>query len=84
VSDNALVAPKASLADLEYIRIAADSSNELITIAAWEGGPPENVRFLYANEGCARLFGYSVDEIVGNFVRTRIACAKLAMPRSDP
>jgi len=64
--DNEDVDTSASLRDLEYIRIAADSSNDIITIAASDAKRPTELLFLYANEGCARLFGYRVGEIVGS------------------
>jgi len=54
------------LHELEYIRIAADSSNDIITIAASDDAHPHEQRFLYANEGCARLFGYRAEDVVGS------------------
>lgn len=64
MTDNDYVKSSASLQDLEYIRIAADSSHDIITIVASDAKSPAELRFLYANEGCARLFGYTVDDII--------------------
>lgn len=63
-----LFAPTAPEA-LEYVRIAADNSNDIITIATASDDDRTDVpRFLYVNEGCAKLFGYSVSEVVGSSV----------------
>ena len=57
-----------ALRELEHLRIAADYVDDLITIAVAEGNDPSDSRFVYANDGCTKIFGYSRDEIIGQRV----------------
>lgn len=54
-----------ALRELEHLRVAADFVDDLITIAVTEGDDPAAARFVFANDGCLKTFGYSRDEIIG-------------------
>ena len=57
-----------ALRELEHLQVAADYVDDLITIAVSQGGNPSDSRFVYANEGCSKIFGYTREEIVGQQV----------------
>src|SRR5579863_781507 len=52
--------------EVRYLRIAADSSSIIFAVVTLRDGHSGEPCFFYANGGCARIFGYRVDEIVGS------------------
>jgi hypothetical protein len=73
------VKPGTPFSEFEYIRIAADGSNDIITIAASDDENPSDLRHLYANKRCARLFRHRVEETSNEAAMSKLLSYKRKM-----